>query len=237
MNPLIALIAALAGYLIGSLSFARIVVHVFAPGQQITGTDYSAPGMEQPFHSDAITGTAVSVRLGGRYGCLVGLLDILKVAIPALALRLAFPGFPYFLVYAALALVGHNWPLYYRFQGGSGLSAIMGGFLVADPLGTVITALLGVMISILLKNPVILYMGGLWLMIPWLWFATHSLAYVAYAVFANVIFLLAALPAYRTLRENQRKGAKLDYATVMERTPMGRGILKMATRLGLLKQD
>jgi acyl phosphate:glycerol-3-phosphate acyltransferase len=237
MNPLIALVAALAGYLIGSLSFARIVFRIFAPGQELTGTDYSAPGMEEPFHTDAMTGTAVSVQLGSRYGCLVGLLDIFKVAGPALALRLASPEVPYFLIFSATGLVGHNWPLYYRFQGGSGLSVIMGGFLVAAPLGTVITALLGVVLSVLLKNLAILYMGGLWLMIPWLWFTTHSLAYVTYALFVNIIFLLAMLPAIRALRENQRTGVKLDYATVMERTPMGRGILKMATGLRLMKRD
>ncbi len=47
------------------------------------------------FTSDAVSATSVRMKLGKRYGLLVALLDMAKVAIPVLVLRLVYPGEPY----------------------------------------------------------------------------------------------------------------------------------------------
>ena len=62
----------------------------------------------------------VRMQVGTRYGCLTAILDIAKVAIPALIFKLWQPETPYFLVTALFGLIGHDWPIYHRFKGGRG---------------------------------------------------------------------------------------------------------------------
>ena len=47
MNPLIALLAIAAGYLLGSISFARLVTRWFAPGRDITDLKVDVVGTEE----------------------------------------------------------------------------------------------------------------------------------------------------------------------------------------------
>ena len=132
MDLLIALLAAIIGYLVGSISFARLVSRQFAPQQDISKIVVEGVDGEGRFESDAVSATSVRLHLGPAYGCLAGILDILKAAIPALVFKLWMPDTPYYLLAAGMAVVGHNWPVYYRFHGGRGISPSMGGMLVVD---------------------------------------------------------------------------------------------------------
>ena len=87
MNLLAALLAIVIGYLIGSISFARLVAGRFAPQQDITKIVVEGTDGEGRFESDAVSSTSVRLHLGPRYGCLVGILDILKAAVPALVFK------------------------------------------------------------------------------------------------------------------------------------------------------
>ena len=74
--------------------------------------------------------------------------------------RLYFHGQSLYMVSAALAgLVGHIWPLYYRFHGGSGYSAILGGLLVIDPLAVLVAPLAGLVLGIALSGVLYLTVG------------------------------------------------------------------------------
>lgn len=231
------LLAAVVGYLFGSISFARIIVRFVAPDKELTGIHIGEPGTISERQIDAISGTAVSITLGPKYGGLTAILDILKVALPALAFRLYAPAMPYFLISAVMGLVGHNWPLYHRFKGGRGLSAIYGGFLALDPLGALITATVGMVLGVVvLKMVFVSYMAGLWLMIPWVWFRTRDLTHLAYVLIVNVIFLLELVPEIRKTAEIRRAGEGKDFSDSMDVTPMGRMITKMARRAGLLRK-
>jgi glycerol-3-phosphate acyltransferase PlsY len=54
------------------------------------------------------------------------------------------------LLAAAAGLIGNNWPVYYRFKGGSGISAIYGGLLVIDPLAILVSAAGGLLIGLVI---------------------------------------------------------------------------------------
>ena len=83
MNPWTVLISAIIGYLLGSLSFARIVMRIKAPDVDISdGVDLPSSSGD-PTHLRAVAGTAVATQLGDRYGCVTAIGDILKAAIPA----------------------------------------------------------------------------------------------------------------------------------------------------------
>ena len=236
MDLFIVLLAVLVGYLLGSISFARIIMRFAAPEEELTGMELNT-GSAETLQVRTVGGTAISVKLGAKYGMITALFDILKAAVPTLAFKLLYPEMPYYLFAATMALVGHNWPLYHRFKGGRGMSPMYGGFLVVDWIGTLVTAVAGMFLGLAVLRSVLLsWLLGPWLMIPWLWFRTMDPWHVAYAVAVNLLFVLAMIPEFRTIRDRKRRGVEGDMMGALEATPMGRGVRKMADRLGLLKE-
>ena len=192
MEPGIALLALAVGYLVGSISFARLVARVVNPSADVT-LIVTELGEGATFTSDSVSATAVRMKVGRRYGILTALLDMAKVAIPVLAFRLAFPGEPYAYLAAAAGLVGHDWPVYHRFKGGRGETAMIGALLVLDPVGLVLMVVLGMVIGFLAGNILVLRWAGLVLMIPWM-FLVNGVAAGAYMTFAVAVYLFAMRP-------------------------------------------
>jgi glycerol-3-phosphate acyltransferase PlsY len=81
MNASIALLAAGTGYLIGSISFARVLGRWLAPGESFRTTTL-AWGEDRRFEIENVSATTIAKRRGPAYGCLTALLDILKATIP-----------------------------------------------------------------------------------------------------------------------------------------------------------
>ena len=98
IDEMIALHAGLAGYLIGSISFARMVVGIRSPGEEVEGIQHAVEGSDYVFESSSISATAVRHSMGTRYGCLTGVLDVMKSLVPALVLKSWFPDQPYFVI-------------------------------------------------------------------------------------------------------------------------------------------
>jgi glycerol-3-phosphate acyltransferase PlsY len=189
VDLLVASAAGLTGYLVGAISFARMVVRV-RTGGEVAPIDLVTPDGQGRLRADAISASAVRLQLGPRYGIRVGVLDILKAFVPTLAWRLALPDQPYFLICAAATVFGHNWPVYYRFRGGNGQSVILGGMLAIDWVGALVTngIALGLGMTVL-RDGLIGDIGGIPLLIPWLWWRTDGdPAYMAYAVAVNIAF-------------------------------------------------
>jgi glycerol-3-phosphate acyltransferase PlsY len=201
------ILAAVSGYLIGSISFARLVTKLFAPEQDISKIEIEVPDSSERYESDAISATSVRLHLGPKYGCLTSILDILKATVPAMAFKLWQPEAPYYLLAAGMAAVGHNWPIYFRFKGGRGMSPIMGGMLVVDWLGVVVTNLIGLLSDLIIKATLV--SSGIWLvlMIPWIWFRSGDWAELAYAVIMCILFWASMIPEWRELLRLRREGA------------------------------
>ena len=237
MNLLIALLAVVVGYLFGSISAARFVGKRVDPEMDVTRTEFAVPGVEQTFEMTSVSATSISTRLGPRYGCLTSILDMLKVTIPTLAFKMWYPEAPYWLIAAAAGVAGHNWPLYHRFKGGRGFSAVFGGMFVIDWIAIFATSLAGMLLGLLVfRDVLVAYMAGLWLMIPWLWFRTHDVWHLAYAIAVNIMFLVAMRPELKQYARFKREG-NVKLSTALQSTDMGRGLLKMADRLGVLKDE
>jgi glycerol-3-phosphate acyltransferase PlsY len=196
MDPVIVVAALVAGYLIGSISSARIVARRVAPDVDITRiVTQVGDGIE--FVSDSVSATALRMKVGRKYGLLVLSLDMLKAIVPVLAFRLAFPGQPYYVLAAAAVLVGHNWPAFYRFKGGRGESVILGSLLVFDPLGLVLMLSLGMLVGFLVGNILVLRWGGFVLMVPWFLLVAGSVPMALWMVFADAAFAIAMIPELR----------------------------------------
>jgi len=205
LDPILALTAALIGYGLGAISFARVITRLVKPEQDISHLEMQVPGTDIRVRSDAVSATTVRLHLGPQYGCLVGLLDILKAAAPTLAFKLLYPDQPYYLFAATFAIVGHIFPIYYRFHGGRGLSPLIGGMLVVDWLGTLLlnslTAAFGVP-----KHNSLLAGLGIVLMIPWTWLRSHDPWQTGYMLIANALFWGAMIPELRQYAHLRRAG-------------------------------
>jgi glycerol-3-phosphate acyltransferase PlsY len=163
---------------------------------------------------------------------------MLKVAIPALVLKIMFQEEPYFLIASAAGMIGHIWPVYYRFKGGRGLSSVYGGLFAIDWIGVFVTSIGGMLFGLLIaRNVFVAYMAGLWFLVPWLWLRTRDLGHVIYALVVNVIFLVAMIPEIRQMRRLMREGKQLDVSKAMQLTAMGRGIYKMAKKIGVVEDE
>jgi glycerol-3-phosphate acyltransferase PlsY len=236
MDPLLTLLAAVTGYLCGSISFARLVSKFAAPQEDITKTEIDVEGSEEKVVMSAVSATTVSMHIGPRFGFATVVMDMLKIVVPTLLFKHLVPGPPYFLIAAATGLLGHIWPLYHGFQGGRGLSAVYGGMFAIDWIGVFATSLGGMVFGLfVLRDFLVAYMAGMWFIIPWLWFRTHDVGHLAYAIAVNIILALAMIPEVKQYIKLRREGKIEDLSEVMQLTGMGRGIYKMAERFGLLE--
>ena len=105
MNFLVVIVS----YLLGSINFAYITA-------SIKGIDISSEGSGNP-------GTSNVLRTLGKGSAAIVLFgDLLKGAIPIIF----FYQDQYFLVYGLAAVVGHIYPVFYKFKGGKGVATYLG---------------------------------------------------------------------------------------------------------------
>lgn len=168
MNAVYPLLATVAAYLLGSLSFAVIVSRLMGLN------DPRTYGSKNP-------GATNVLRSGSKAAAVLTLLlDAVKGWLPVFAVQQW--GKPYGLEEGTMALVGlaaflgHLWPVFFRFEGGKG---------VATALGVVVgvSGWLG------------LAAGLTWIIIAF-FFRYSSLASLVAAAFAPVYYLLASGPVW-----------------------------------------
>lgn len=234
MDIMIAALAAAGGYLIGSLSFARIVSALAGYGMKgPENVEARVEGMATSVRLDTVSATSVSIKAGPRLGFLTYVLDVLKVFIPVFILKKVFPGEPYYLIWALAALIGHVWPVYHGFKGGGGMSVVIGSLLAIDWLAVFVMSIGGIIVGLgILRDVYLIYFSGLLLVIPWLWFRTGSVPLLLFAIAANVIFFAASWSgAKQYYRLKKTEPALRDPKTVWQFSGMGRGILKMIDKI------
>lgn len=162
LQVLFPILAAIAAYLLGSLSFAVIVSR--------------AMGLRDPRTFGSKNPGATNVlRSGSKAAAVVTLLlDGVKGWLPVVLVR--WFGQPYGLGDGTLALVGlaaflgHLWPLFFRFQGGKGVATFIGVVIGIHPLLGAATAATWLIIAFFLRY--------------------SSLASLVAAVFAPCFYLL-----------------------------------------------
>jgi glycerol-3-phosphate acyltransferase PlsY len=205
---------AAGGYLIGSIQFARIVFAARAPGEPLVRIRTPTKDGEAELVSHAVGATNVMIAFGPRWGMFVTALDILKAFVPVLALRLVFPDESYALVCGGAVLVGHLWPVWYRFRGGGGNSSIIGMLLAISPVGAVVTHAGGMVLGRLW--PVLAFVAGVALTIPWFWWRDGlGSPEFFFAIFVTVVYVAGQLPEAVRIYQLKREGHTLDMGHVM----------------------
>ena len=125
MSPLGLLMVAV-GYLLGSISFAVLLV------RWKTGKDIRTEG------SGNAGATNVLRAHGKTLGLLVAFFDVAKGAAAVLLVRMVTADPRAAAAAAFAAILGHVFPLYYGFRGGKGVATAVGAFLALAPLPTLI---------------------------------------------------------------------------------------------------
>jgi len=233
MDIYLVLICVVLGYLIGSFSIARLITHIAAPEKELGKVEVPDRNTGGTIQLKTVGATTASMILGPKIGGLIGILDILKGAIPALVVRLFFPDQSYFLLTGIAVVIGHVWPIYYRFRGGGGLSPALGTLLVLDPLGTLVSVILAFLIGLfLLKEISFMVMGGPILFIFWIAIRTGNWFYIVSSIVLNIILFVAVIPDV-AVHLRARKAGKTDLTTSMDSIPMGQMMKKMMKKMGM----
>jgi glycerol-3-phosphate acyltransferase PlsY len=114
------------GYLLGSLSFAVLLV------RRKTGRDIRTEGSGNAGATNVLRAHGKGLALA------VAALDIAKGAAAVLLVRLVTADPRYAAAAGFAAILGHVFPLYYGFRGGKGVATAVGAFLVLAPLATLV---------------------------------------------------------------------------------------------------
>lgn len=116
---------AVIAYLLGSVSFGMIV------SKMAGGPNLREVGSRN-------TGATNALRvMGVKYGLLVFVLDILK-ALAACILGRVWMGLNGAMLAGLFVVLGHNWPCFFRFQGGKGVASTLAVMLLTFPIPAVI---------------------------------------------------------------------------------------------------
>ena len=129
----------IVSYFMGNISFSRFLART--KKQDITKLGSGNAGS-----------TNILRNFGFKFGVLNLILDILKGFIPSF---LAYKIFGNNLVYLYIAgisvMLGHIYPVIFKFKGGKGIASMLGVFLAADPVVTLIVILIAAVSWLLFK--------------------------------------------------------------------------------------
>jgi glycerol-3-phosphate acyltransferase PlsY len=227
MDPYLSTLIVVGCYCLGALSFARIAVRIFAKEKDIENIQIKIPGTKQTMRYESLGASAAGLILGRKAGILIGILDMLKVILPALLLRVYFPNQPEAMLLGVAAVtLGHIFPVWYRFKGGGGYSTIFGGLLVISPIGAVVCSIGGMALGILVfRSFPLFYALQLLLIIPWMAFRFGQPAYILFAVAVNILFFLSWIPAARAALKANKPDHPPTLREMMQDYPMGAALI------------
>ncbi|ARU63018.1 acyl-phosphate glycerol 3-phosphate acyltransferase [Tumebacillus avium] len=124
----------LTAYLLGSISTSTLLT------KKVAGIDIRE-------HGSGNAGATNTMRvLGPKLAGVVLLLDALKAVLAVLIAK--WQGVPeLFVAGAAIAVIlGHNWPVFFRFRGGKGIATTLGAVLALVPVPALIAAVVGLVV-------------------------------------------------------------------------------------------
>jgi glycerol-3-phosphate acyltransferase PlsY len=237
MDPFLAILASMISYLLGAISFARLIPRLIDPNADLSDVTMPVAGTDEKMRMSAMGANTASIKYGSRVGCTIGLLDMIKVFVPVLAFRLLYPGEDYQILAALSGFIGHCWPIYHKFKGGRGISAFYGGMFALDPIGAIVIPSAGMFIGmVFLKDLLVAYMAGVLMAIPWFLIFYKGAGYVGYAIIINVLFVLAMIPELRDVIRLRKKYGKGDMRASMDQFPMGQAMNKLMDRIGISRK-
>jgi glycerol-3-phosphate acyltransferase PlsY len=207
------------GYLIGTISFARIVGRLALPGEDLSVTEYEVAGLDIKSTYVGVSASSIMERAGWKWGLAVIALDAAKAFVPTLIVRILYPDDSLHLLMGAAVIIGHVWPVWWRFLGGRGQSALLGAALAIDVAAIPVAVLGSALVGVVGFTSV--YMArNMFPAIAVPWFAVMAdAAHVWWAIAINVVYWIASRNDVREeLRiRNAKEISQLDYLPRLRR--------------------
>ncbi len=216
--------ALLVGYLAGSLSGARLVGRVVAPGRDLSRTEIDIDA-ETSVVVKGVSPSTLTARAGWRAGLTAAAIDIGKAVSVTLLVRIVFPEESFAAYAAAAAVLGHVFPVYHRFLGGFGISPMVGGLLVLDWLAIPATTIVAYVIGVAVADSLVSYESWPALLVPWfLWRGPAEM--VVYAVVVNAVYWPAMRVEVRAHWRSRRSDRRpwRERVKELQRTGPGEGM-------------
>jgi glycerol-3-phosphate acyltransferase PlsY len=195
-------VALVAGYLAGSVSWSRIL----GRGVDFTRTQVTVTEGGETLAIDGASPAMLTAHRGLRSGLTAALLDITK-AVLAVVIARALAGDEAAAMAGLGAVVGHIWPLWHRFSGGYGISPLVGASLALDPLGFAVAMVAGGAVGTALGYAWVMTKSWPFFLIAWA-AVMRPAAMVAFIAVATTVHVLrGARPtaaALRSMRADRR---------------------------------
>ena len=193
-------IAIAIGYLLGATPFAYIA------GRLVKGVDIREVGGRN-------VGALNTIReIGLLPGLLVLVADVAKGTVAILIAR--WLGLELVWVYAAgfAAIVGHNWSVFLKFQGGKGAATTLGVLLPLAPVEMAISLAIMLVLIVVTSNVRLAIVVGLALLPVVIWQSNGAITLIAYSLALTVFLVLKSLPSIReeAAKAGDRKGLIFD---------------------------
>ena len=125
-HPFLLVLCCIAAYLLGSVSVGLLTARWFH------GPDLRTVGSKNTGASN------VQRTMGWKYGIITFLGDLLKGVISCLLAEVVTGDHSAALLAGLFAVIGHNWPVFYQFKGGKGVSTTTGVMLWCFPVPALI---------------------------------------------------------------------------------------------------
>lgn len=185
MNPwLVGFLAAVGGYLLGSINFALIFAR--AKGADLRGQGSGNPGA-----------TNAGRIMGRKTGIIVALLDIAKGYAPA-AVAAAVAGDEFGMIAGVAAILGHITSPFAGFRGGKGVATAGGVVLALRPLWAIPVLVVFAIVFLLTRRMGIASVAGALTLVPTALLLTQR----PYdAALATAIAVVVTVRHYRNIRE------------------------------------
>lgn len=185
---------AVLGYLLGSVSLARLVARLAVPDEDLSTTEFEIEGTSEVWVYRGVSATTLFDRAGWRWGLFVVLGDAAKAFVPTFVVRSGDPESFGFAVIAVAVMAGHVWPVWWRFEGGRGQAVLLGAVLAIDPLAVLVAALGGAVLGVVVFTSVYVARNvGPLVLVPWLGREGWG-PELAFAIGVAVIYVLVSWP-------------------------------------------
>lgn len=234
LATLFVILLAIFSYLIGSVSTARVIYYLVTKSTDYAPFKEPVPHSDEVFESDLISATWINRKLGKQYGCITSLADMLKVALPTFLVKIILTSQPWFLLVAIFGILGHNYPVYYRFVGGRGESPILGVLLVINWFGLILVNIASSILGLITGSVLVMRFGGYILMIFWYWYFFNDIYYVGFMIVANFLFWFSMRTDLTRFHElKTKKALKFSEEDVSEFIAMGKTPGRFLDKYGL----
>ncbi|MCW4052930.1 MAG: glycerol-3-phosphate acyltransferase [Candidatus Bathyarchaeota archaeon] len=198
MNLLLSMIISFSGYLIGSVSFTRLIGKLVLPGEDLECSTVLIDGTNESFSFRSVSATTMRARAGAKYGIIASILDMSKAAIPITIVLICLGSQAYAYLVSAVVILGHDFPIYYRFRGGRGVSCLLGSLVFFDWISIPVSIALSLGIGLfVIDDAFIAYLSMPIYLIPWTLITTGASQFSAYAIVVNAIYWIALIPEIR----------------------------------------